>query len=137
MAGQTSGRTTRPAGRDRTTVDTTSEPVTGATTGDATTGQTPRDVPSRPTLPDRSPRTGVGVSVPTVRAAFASGDASQSVGYIQHVLRARGFEPGNVSGIADHATRVALAKFQQSIGEPATGLPTDRDVDYLGFDIVG
>lgn len=133
MAGQTSGKSDRTTvTRGRTTVDTTAESSSGAPTADRSTTR----LDARPT-PEPSPRTGVGVSVPVVRTAFASGDASQSVGYIQHVLRSRGFDPGNVAGIADHQTRTALARFQQSIGEEPTGLPTDRDVDFLGFDIYG
>lgn len=131
MAGQTSGRTTRRTTERDQAVDTTATAATG--TASATTDATV-DAPQRP---EPSPRTGVAVNVDVLRTAFATGDASQSVGYVQHVLRSRGFEPGNVSGVADHATRVALARFQESVGQPPTGLPTDHDVDYLGFDVIG
>lgn len=135
------GRTTRTSGRKAT------ELVVTATASVAATGrpdapspsprQTSNDDPPRPSLPAPSPRTDVLVNVDTVRDAFATGDASQSVGYVQHVLRARGFDPGSVTGIADHATRVAYARYQQSLNEAPTGLPTAFSLDYLGFDVLG
>lgn len=130
----------------RTSTRKVTEPVVTDTTSATATGrpdapspsprQTVNDDPPRPTRPAPSPRTGVLVNVDTVRNAFASGDASQSVGYVQHVLRTRGFDPGNVTGVADHATRVAFARFQDTIGEAPTGLPTAFSIDYLGFDVL-
>lgn len=134
------GRTTRGSTKKVTepvVTDTTSVAATGQTVAPSPSSrQTVNDDPPRPTLPAPSPRTGVLVNVDTVRTAFATGDASQSVGYVQHVLTARGFEPGNHAGIADHDTRVAFARFQGSIGEAPTGLPTAFSVDYLGFDVL-
>lgn len=131
MAGQTSRTPRRSADNDRTAVDTASADATGAP-------QTrPEPVAATPSRPSPSPRTGVGVSVSVVETAFVTGDASQTVGYLQHMLRSRGFTPGNVQGIADHATRVALARFQESIGERPTGMPSATDLDFLGFDVIG
>lgn len=122
------------------------DPVTTATATDrrsavpvAPSTSTPDNVNQpvvTPVAPEPSPRNGVLINAETVRTAFGTGDASQSVGYVQHVLRARGFDPGNVTGVADHATRVAYARFQESIGEAPTGLPTAASLDVLGFDVL-
>jgi hypothetical protein len=111
-------------------------PTTAPTTANATQKQDPTP-PSTPTLPEPSPRNGVAVAVVTVDRAFRDGHRSQSTAYVQHALRARNIDPGRVDGVTDHATRVAFARFQQSIQEPPTGLPTERALDYLGFDVVG
>lgn len=135
------GKTTRTPTRKVTepvvtaTVPTAATNQTDATT--ATSRQQPNDEPPAPTRPEPSPRNGVLVNVDTVRDAFATGDASQSVGYVQHVLRARGFDPDSTTGVADHATRVAYARYQQSLNEAPTGLPTAFSLDYLGFDVLG
>jgi peptidoglycan hydrolase-like protein with peptidoglycan-binding domain len=101
-----------------------------------TVAATPRDEPPpTPPRPEPSPRTGVLVNVDSVAGAFESGTASQSVGYVQHVLRTRGVEPGDPTGIATRQTRAALAQFQASIGETPTGVPTAVTLDYLGFDV--
>lgn len=131
MAGQTSRTPRKTADNERTTVDTASETAATGTTS------RPEPVAAAPSRPSPSPRTGVAVSAAVVETAFATGDASQSVGYVQHILRARGFTPGNVQGIADHATRVAVARFQESINERPTGLPSAVDLDFLGFDVIG
>jgi peptidoglycan hydrolase-like protein with peptidoglycan-binding domain len=133
MAGQTSRTTRKTADTESRTADTASVAVTGV----QNRSEPAVDVPPRPSRPSPSPRTGVAVSAAVVETAFTTGDASQSVGYVQHILRARGFEPGNVQGIADHATRVAVARFQESIGERPTGLPSAVDLDFLGFDVIG
>lgn len=128
MAGTSSGRTTRTTARE--SADTASAPATGR--------EAARPAPApTPPVPEPSPRTGVAVNVASAQTAFASGDASQTVGYVQHVLRSRGFDPGNFTGTPDHATRVAFAKFQQSIGLEPTGVPDERTLDYLGFDVIG
>lgn len=114
---------------DRDAPTTVEPPVEPATQPSTTAHQTR-------TTPSPSPRNGVLVNPDTVRTAFQTGDASQSVGYVQHVLRSRGFEPGNVAGIADHPTRTAYARFQESIGERPTGLPTTTSLDFLGFDVL-
>lgn len=129
-------------GADRpTTSRAPATPVT-VTPASPTAPTTPVPAPAAPVAPERrlpepSPRTDVAVNVGTVERAFLTGQASQSVGYVQHVLRARGFDPGNITGIVDHATRAAYADFQRSIDELPTGLPTERSLDYLGFDVVG
>jgi peptidoglycan hydrolase-like protein with peptidoglycan-binding domain len=133
-----------------TTRTTTARKVTAPVTDDAaSTGATdqtsapqtampqrPADVPTLPALPEPSPRNGVLVSVDSIRVAFANAHASQAVGYVQHVLAARGLDPDEPTGIAGHKTRTALARFQSSINEPPTGLPTDRTLNYLGFDVM-
>lgn len=122
------------------------EPVTADTVSTAPTDRpveptatSPRRddarVPSTSPRPVPAPRTGVLVNVETVQTAFATGDASQTVGYVQHVLRTQGLEPGNLAGIADHQTRVAIARLQERLGEPPTGLPTEVTLDHLGFDV--
>lgn len=136
MAGQTTGRTAgRPTSKsdDKTVVTATGSDQSDAPATSAPTTSAPAAPPQRP---EPSPRTGVLVNVDAVRAAFTTGSASQAVGYVQHVLRARGLEPDEPTGVADHRTRTALAKFQESIGEVPTGLPTDETLDYLGFDVV-
>lgn len=139
MAGQTSGRTTRTTGgRASGTPATADAPSTVGRTVDApTTATPPTPVEPARTLPPPSPRTDVAVNLATTVTAFATGSGSQTVGYVQHVLRSRGFDPGSVNGVADHATRTALARFQESIGEAPTGLPTEHSLDYLGFDVIG
>jgi hypothetical protein len=144
MAGQTSGKTrTTAATSDKTVTDTvrtetTSDRPTAPTTAPTSRTDQPASQPvDQPTLPARSRRVAVDVSVATIRTAFATGDASQSVGFVQHMLRSRGFEPGNIAGIADHDTRVAYARYQESIGEAPSGLPTAFSLDYLGFDVIG
>jgi len=144
MAGQTSGKTRTTATPDKTVTDTvrtetTSQRTTAPTTDRPATTDQRTDQPAAPTStrPEPSRRVAVDVSAATVATAFATGDASQSVGFVQHMLRSRGFEPGNVNGIADHDTRVAYARYQESIGEPPTGLPTAFSLDYLGFDVIG
>jgi hypothetical protein len=146
MAGQTSGKTRTTATSDKTVTDTVrtetpSQRTTAPTTGPVTATGQPTDQPTvqpdAPTRPTPSRRVAVDVNAATVRTAFGTGDASQSVGFVQHMLRSRGFEPGNINGIADHETRVAYARYQESIGEAPTGLPTAYSLDYLGFDIIG
>lgn len=127
-------------GADRPTDDRASSTSAAAATTPATaTAVEPSTTPTAPDrrLPPPSPRTDVAVSVATAVEAFRTGSASQTVGYVQHVLRARGFDPGSATGVADHATRVAFARFQESIGEEPTGLPTGRSLDHLGFDVIG
>lgn len=140
MAERTSGRTSRSTGEKNTepvipssASKSTDGPATGSANDPAGGDATAR----KPAKPLPSPRTGVDVNVETVRRAFATGDASLSVGYVQHVLRSRGFEPGNVTGTADPATRAAFSRFQESIDESPTGLPTANSLDYLGFDVIG
>jgi peptidoglycan hydrolase-like protein with peptidoglycan-binding domain len=129
MAEQTK-TTTRAVAARKDTV-----PVTAATRPTDATDRTDAPQRSAPTLPEPSPRNGVLVSIDSIRVAFVNGHASQAVGYVQHVLTARGFDPGTPTGIADQQTRTALARFQSSINEPPTGLPTDRTLDFLGFDL--
>lgn len=141
MAERAAGRTSRAASSGKDTVTATVATATDQPTSATArpTSSTPDDAVqpvAAPVAPEPSPRTGVLVNATTVVVAFATGDASQSVGYVQHVLRSRGFEPGNVAGVADHATRVAYARFQDSIGEPPTGLPTASSLEFLGFDAV-
>jgi peptidoglycan hydrolase-like protein with peptidoglycan-binding domain len=115
----------------------TTEPSPRATSTEPTPDRPTAAPPAAPSLPAASPRNGVAVNADVVREAFTTGDASLSVGYVQHVLRSRGFEPGNVAGVADHATRVAFARFQESVRHEPTGLPTAEALDYLGFDVIG
>lgn len=124
-------RGTEPVAADTASIAPTGRPVEPTTASP----QRPDRVPSTSPRPTPAPRTGVLVNVETVQTAFATGEASQTVGYVQHVLRAQGFEPGNLAGIADHATRVALARLQERLGEPPTGLPTETTLDHLGFDV--
>lgn len=140
MAERASGRTSR-SPSEKVTEPVASSNVTKSTDGSATgsandpvSGDATARKPAKP-LP--SPRTGVDVNVETVRRAFATGDASLSVGYVQHVLRSRGLEPGNLNGIADQVTRRAFAELQASIGDEPTGLPTASSLDFLGFDVIG
>jgi hypothetical protein len=130
MASQTSGRTGRSGATTATTATTTAKP----TANDAATETAS---PPQPRRPEPSQRVGVDVNLVTVQTAFATRDASQSVGFVQHMLRSRGFEPGNFAGIADDETRTAYARYQDSVGERPTGLPTAFSLDYLGFDVVG
>jgi hypothetical protein len=110
---------------------------TGTSTASGSTPSTSTsDAPiAPPPLPDRSPRTDVAVNVGVVETAFQTGAASQSVGYVQHMLRARGFPTDNTSGIVDRSTIQSYARFQLSIKEEPTGLPTAYSLDYLGFDV--
>jgi peptidoglycan hydrolase-like protein with peptidoglycan-binding domain len=136
MAGQGSTRNTRTERRDAS-VDATPTRTRSTTSTEPPTSPPPSpSPPARPPRPAPSPRNGVAVNVATIQDAFLRGDASQSVGYVQHVLRSRGFDPGNVAGVPDHATRTALARFQESVGLRPTGLPDDVALDYLGFDVV-
>lgn len=134
MAEQDRGRATSTRRAGARTEPTTARPVVEPSVAPVATEP---PAPVTPPLPAPSPRNGVAVNVGTVRAAFATGEASLSVGYVQHVLRSRGFEPGNVAGVADHDTRVAFARFQESIRQPPTGLPTEVTLDHLGFDVIG
>lgn len=139
MAEQAKTTKTTTGRRTGTPTRTYEEPVQ-VTVTEAT--EAARDVTSRateptPSIPPPSPRTDVAMNVETVQTAFASGAASQSVGYVQHVLRSRGFDPGSPTGIADRATREAYARFQDSINEAPTGMPTAGSLDYLGFDVIG
>jgi peptidoglycan hydrolase-like protein with peptidoglycan-binding domain len=127
----------------RTTTRPTARKVTAPVVDDAAptdaTGRTAepaRRTPDAPTPPQPSPRTGVLVNADNVRVAFVNGHASQAVGYLQHVLKARGLDPGEPTGIADHRTRQAVASLQSSISEQPTGLPTERTLDFLGFDVM-
>ncbi|HEX6018300.1 MAG TPA: peptidoglycan-binding protein, partial [Burkholderiaceae bacterium] len=43
---------------------------------------------------------------------------------LQGALNARGFDSGEVDGLAGPATRDALRRFQRSVGAPADGYPT-------------
>ena len=107
---------------------------------DSTTSAEPVTV-TPPTLPvpppPASPRLDVQVNTSIVANAFRSGVRSRSVRLVQHVLTTRGFTPGNTDGFVDHGTRAAYAKFQQSIDERPTGVPTADSLDVLGFDVTG
>jgi hypothetical protein len=46
---------------------------------------------------------------------------SQQVREAQHLLRAKGFDPGAVDGVAGQRTREAVMRFQRERGLPATG----------------
>jgi hypothetical protein len=108
-------------------------PVPAATDVVATSATTDRTATSVPP----SPRNGVAINVETTRRAFYMGTASQSVAFVQEALRARGGRLGRTDGVPDQETRVALAWFQDSIGEESSGLPTARSLDHLGFTVVG
>jgi len=116
----------------------TSEKVTAPA---ATTTREPETkAPSAPAPkppPEASPRNYVAVNVASITAAFHGGAKSRSVRAIQTALTARGFQPGNSEGLADYGTRAAYAKFQESVSERATGIPTADSLDILGFDVVG
>lgn len=131
-------RVTEPVTADTVSTAPTGRPVEPTSTSprrDDARVPSPSSSPSTSPRPVPAPRTGVLVNVETVQTAFATGDASQTVGYVQHVLRTQGLEPGNLAGIADHQTRVAIARLQERLGEPPTGLPTEVTLDHLGFDV--
>lgn len=137
MAGQTTGRTTPTTGKTTARGDAPKPKLdlVDAATGEPVEPTSTAPTPPPPPRPEPSPRTGVLVNVDSVRDAFTFGIASQAVGYVQHVLTARGLDPGAPTGVANRQTREALATFQVSIGESPTGLPTDVTLDYLGFDV--
>lgn len=132
--GKTTGKTTPPdATTTVPTATTASQPAAAVAT---TAPAAPKSTPPKP-LPEPSPRSGVAVNVTSVATAFHGGGRARSVRAIQQALSARGFAPGNVDGLVDYGTRAAYAKFQQSVDERPTGVPTDYSLDVLGFDVVG
>lgn len=141
--GKRTGATTRATAP--VTVGTTSPVATGGPVARATTVAAATDVvvatpptpPTPPTLPEPSPRLGVRVNATTLENAFLDATPSRSVALVQEVLRARGFDPGDVTGTVNYATRAAYAAYQRTINERPTGLPTVRSLDHLGLDVVG
>lgn len=45
---------------------------------------------------------------------------------LQQLLNARGFDTGRPDGVAGPATRAGLRRYQQSLGLPADGYPTQE-----------
>lgn len=89
--------------------------------------------PPKMALP--SPRANVLVNVTAVETAFRTGGKSRAVRHIQHALTERGFKPGNLDGLVDYDTRAAYSRFQRSIDERPTGIPSDFSLDILGLDV--
>lgn len=121
------------------TTATTREAAATATTA-LTATTTPPAVPSEPPappLPAPSPRNDVRVNVESVYQAMLNASRARSIAHVQRALIDRGFEPGNVTGYADYTTRAAYARYQESVNERPTGLPTAWSLDHLGFDVVG
>lgn len=115
--------------------------VRTSTSSDAATGQPNRPAAATasrtPSRPEPSARSGIQLNGGLVRNAVATGNSSRAVKAIQYALADRGFEPGTRTGYYDQGTKDAYARYQESIGETASGEPTDASLDYLGFDIIG
>jgi hypothetical protein len=137
---EASGKTSTKTYASPTSTDAASAQATASTTlaGESTTKSSPSSASSASSPPpEASPRNDVSVNVATVTTAFHNGAKSRSVRAIQVALVARGFEPGNTEGLVDYGTRAAYAKFQKSVDERATGIPTADSLDILGFNVVG
>lgn len=122
-----------------TTKNVTSTTKTSTATT-AATGQPDRPAataPQKPSRPAASARSGIRVNGGLVLIAYETGNSSRAVKAIQYALADRGFDPGTRNGRYDQGTKDAYAAYQKSIGESATGVPTDQSLDYLGFDIIG
>lgn len=134
--------TTRPSVKKNTTdkdASTTSvSPTSTSTTASPTSGAPSMPPPPPPpSLPAPSPYNGVRVNVASVEQAFVTASRARSIVHIQRALTDRGFTPGNVDGHVDHETRAAYARYQKSVNERPTGIPTAWSLDHLGFDVVG
>lgn len=126
------------AKKDTATVKTST--ASGAATGqpDQSTATASRTTQTtQTTRPAPSARSGIRLNGGLVRDAVALGNSSRAVKAIQYALADRGFDPGTRGGYYDQATLNAYKNYQKSIGEDATGEPTDRSLDYLGFDVIG
>lgn len=133
---------TKSTGKVKVTSTNMTQVVTGAPTPTRATGSTvtptviPPSTPAAPPKPE-APRLNVDINATVVAVAFTSWDQTRSVQYVQYALKKRGFDPGTQDGRVDEATRTAYAKFQRSINERATGVPTANSLDNLGFDVIG
>lgn len=130
----------------KTKVTTLTQAATGSSASTQVTGSTGKPTSTVPTTtlppgpPDAeldAPRLGVDINATVVAAAFTSWDQTRSVQYVQYALKERGFDPGTHDGRVDEATRTAYARYQKSINERATGVPTADSLDNLGFDVIG
>lgn len=129
------------AAQAKQTAKKDTETVRTSTASDAASGQPDRPAATtqqrtQQTRPAPSARSGIRVSGELIRDAVELGRSSRAVKAIQYALADRGFDPGTRSGYYDQATKDAYVKYQRSIGEDATGEPTDSSLDYLGFDVI-
>lgn len=140
MAAQ--AKQTEPAKRVTTTVkpSTASAAVTGQSvrsTAPVAAATSVAATPATPQRPAPSARSGIRLNGGLVLVAYDTGNSSRAVKAIQYALADRGFDPGTRRGHYDQGTKTAYAAYQKSIGETATGVPTDASLNYLGFDIIG
>jgi hypothetical protein len=81
--------------------------------------------------PEQS-RPGANENVPAARGA-AQELSTNDMKLVQQRLQEKGYNPGNITGTADDATRAAIRKFQQDQGVPVTGTIDERTANQLGF----
>lgn len=112
------------------------QPTPGPQTGPVPGQQTPglpqtSPLPGQPgTIPER-------VENPDAGKQGMAGTSADNIRKAQEALRAKGLNPGSVSGTMDAKTQQALRDFQKANNLPVTGVLDQRTAQQLGVTLDG
>src|SRR5262245_16745646 len=106
----------------------------GGTIGLLATPAFSQDVPGERRQPDqRLTRPGDNEDIPGIRGQGTVELSKQDMMRVEQVLQSKGFNPGQIDGVADDATRAAIRSFQKDNGLPITGTIDQRTGEKLGI----
>jgi peptidoglycan hydrolase-like protein with peptidoglycan-binding domain len=93
-----------------------------------------QDVPGERRQPDKQlTRPGDNENIPGMRGQGTPELSKQDMMRVEQALQSKGFNPGQVDGVADDATRAAIRSFQKDNGLPITGTIDQRTGEKLGI----
>ena len=96
-----------------------------------------QEVPGERKQPDRNltrPSEGEE-NIPGVRGQGTTELSKSDFMKIEQALKAKGYDPGKVDGIADDTSRAAIRAFQKDKGMTSTGTVDSRTADQLGVTV--
>ena len=82
--------------------------------------------------PEQS-RPSANENTPGTRSNAAQELSQNDMKLVQQALQEKGYNPGNITGMADDTTRATIRKFQQDNALPVTGTVDERTANKLGF----
>ena len=92
-----------------------------------------QEVPGERRQPDRNlTRPGDNENIPGMHGKGTVELSKADMQRVEEALKAKGYDPGKVDGIADDANRAAIRSFQKDKGIPITGAVDQRTADQLG-----
>jgi peptidoglycan hydrolase-like protein with peptidoglycan-binding domain len=108
----------------------------GGIIGAVATPALSQEVPGERRQPDRNlTRPGDNENIPGMRGQGTPELSKNDMRMVEEALKSKGYNPGQIDGVADDTNRSAIRSFQKDNGIPITGAVDQRTAEKLGVSI--